>query len=116
MKLVLPLPPSANRYYRNVRGRTLLSKEAREYREACAMAAAAQWRGKPITSPVRIEAHVYMTLRGDLMNREKQLLDALEGTAIVDDSQVWDMRMVRHIDRKNPRVEITITAIEQEAA
>lgn len=115
MKLILPLPPSANRYYRNVRGRTLLSKEAREYRDACALAAAGQWRGGPISDPVRIEAHVYMTLRGDLMNREKQLLDALEGTAIVDDSQVWDMRMIRHLDRKNPRVEITIQPLSEAA-
>ena len=60
---------------------------------------------------VRVHADVFMDLRGDLMNREKQLLDAIQGTVIEDDNQVWDMRMVRHLDRENPRVEITVEAL-----
>jgi Holliday junction resolvase RusA-like endonuclease len=35
-------------------------------------------------------------------------IDALEGTVIADDKQIWDMRMVRHLDRENPRVELTV--------
>lgn len=111
MRLTLPLPPSTNRYYRNVGGRMLLSKEAREYRAHCAFVAALQVRGGPLTGRVKIRADVYMDLRGDLTNREKQLLDALEGTVYENDRQVWDWRMVRHLDREDPRVEIEITEV-----
>lgn len=110
MRITLPLPPSANTYWRHVGTRVLLSKEARAYRERCAFAAAMQWKGAPLTGPVRIHADVFMpNKRGDLTNREKQLLDAIQGRVIVDDSQVVDMRMVRHTDKDNPRVEIEIT-------
>lgn len=116
MRLILPLPPSANRYWRAVRGRVLLSKEAREYRKACSLAAVCQWNGAVLGDRVRVHADVFMAdLRGDLMNREKQLLDALNGAVLVDDSQVWDMRMVRHLDRVNPRVEVTIEPLEDAA-
>lgn len=110
--LTLPLPPSANAYWRHVGSRVLLSMEARIYRNQCGLVAAAQWKGEPLAGPVRIHADVFMPdRRGDLMNREKQMLDALQGTVILDDSQVWDMRMVRHTDPRNPRVEISVEEI-----
>lgn len=111
MRLVLPLPPSANRYWRNVNGRTLLSKEARAYRERCAFVAAFQWKGAPFAGRVRVHADVFMSLRGDLDNRAKQILDALQGTAFADDASVWDLRLVRHLDRTNPRVEVVVEEI-----
>lgn len=111
IQLTLPLPPSANRYWRVVRGRPILSKAAREYRKKCRLAAVAQHGGDPVAGRVRIKADVFMDLRGDLMNREKQLLDALQGAVIVDDAQVWDMRMVRHLDRASPRVELRLAEI-----
>ena len=113
IRLVLPLPPSANRYWRHVGSRVLLSKEARLYRNRCRLVAVAQYRGDPLECRVRVRADVYMNLRGDLGNREKQLMDALEHTVIKDDAQVWDLRLVRHLDRKNPRVELTIEPIEE---
>jgi Holliday junction resolvase RusA-like endonuclease len=77
--------------------------------------AAIQWRKGPLRGKVRVRADVYMDLRGDLMNREKQLLDALQGVVIVDDAQVWEMTMVRHLDREDPRVELTVEEIEEAA-
>lgn len=112
MKLTLPLPPSANRYWRHVGKKVLLSEEARAYRDRCAFAAAVQWKGPPLAGRVRVHADVYMpNLRGDLANREKQLLDAIQRTVLVDDSQVWDIRLVRYTDPDNPRVELTVEAI-----
>ena len=110
--LRLPLPPSANRYWRHVGKRVLLSREAREYRDACRLAAVAQHGDDLLSERVRVRADVYMDLRGDLANREKQLMDALEGAVIVDDAQVWDLRLVRHLDRESPRVEVTIESME----
>ena len=59
-----------------------------------------------------VRADVYRDLRGDLDNMSKVLLDSLSGVAFVDDSQVWDLRLVRHLDRQNPRVELTIAPLE----
>jgi crossover junction endodeoxyribonuclease RusA len=109
--LTLPLPPSANKYWRNVKGRVLLSKEARQYREHCMTVAAVQWKRGPLRGRVKIHADVFMDLRGDLMNREKQLLDALQGVVLLDDAQVWEMTMVRHLDRDDPRVELEVSEL-----
>lgn len=112
MRLLLPLPPSANRYWRNVNGRTLVSKEGREYRERCAFAAALQWKHALIEDKIAMHVDVYRDLRGDLDNHVKVLVDSLRGVAFVDDSQIWDLRLVRHLDRANPRVELTIAPLE----
>lgn len=115
MRLVLPLPPSANAYWRHVGNKVLLSKQAREYRERCAVAATYQWSRPPLAGKVKIRADVYMDLRGDLDNRVKQMLDALQGTVLNNDAQVWDLRLVRHLDRENPRLELTIHPIAEAA-
>ena len=112
MKITLPLPPSANAYWRHVGSRVLLSKSAREYRAACEFASAVQWKGVPLAGRVRIHADVFFgDLRGDLDNRAKQLLDGIRGRVYEDDKQVWDLRLVRHLDRDNPRVELTVEEI-----
>lgn len=116
MRLTLPFPPSANAYWRSVNGRVLLSKEARTYRDRCTFAAALQWKAGMIHGELRVHADVYFpNRRGDLDNRSKQILDALNGIAWVDDSQIYDLRLVRHLSKENPRVEITIEAIEAAA-
>ena len=112
--MTLPLPPSANRYWRHVGSRVLLSKEAREYRQAVSMLAmGVMGRRKPVTGRYRLEIDVYRDLRGDLANHEKQLHDALEGTVMVNDRDCWELVMRRHLDRKNPRVEVMIEPIEE---
>ena len=115
IRLTLPLPPTANRYWRHVKGRVLLSKEAREYRDACQLAAVAQYGGELLDDRVRVRVDVYMDLRGDLDNRLKQLFDALEGTVLVNDRQVWDFRAVRHLDRERPRVEVEVGGLMETA-
>jgi crossover junction endodeoxyribonuclease RusA len=116
IRMTLPLPPSANRYWRHVKGRVLISKEAREYRQAVSMMAmGAMGRRKPIKGRYRMKLDIYRDLRGDLANHEKQLHDALEGTVVTNDRDCWELVMRRHLDRKNPRVEITIEPIEESA-
>ncbi len=111
--LTLPFPPSANRYWRHVGKKVLLSAEARWYRECCEFGCAAQWKGGPLVGKVRIVADLFFPdLRGDLDNRVKQLLDGMQTTVLSNDSQVWDLRLIRHTDKENPRVEVTIEEIE----
>lgn len=112
VKLTLPLPPSSNRYWRHVGSRVLLSRQAREYRDRCRLVAVAQYGGELLSERVRVVADVYMSLRGDLDNRIKQLLDGLEGAVIENDRQVVDLHLRRHLDRENPRIEFAIEEVE----
>lgn len=86
--LHLPEPPSANRYWRHVGARVLLSREARAYRDAVANAALlARVRPLPAGVPCAVTLRWFRARRaGDLDNRLKQLLDP-----------------------RRPRVEVTIT-------
>lgn len=111
MKVTLPYPPSANRYWRAFRGRTVLSAEAKSYKkQVAAILKAAGW--VPSEGPVAYTANIYRPLKsGDLDNRLKVLGDALTGFAWVDDKQVVELHAYRHDDKANPRVEMEIVAL-----
>ncbi|MFW6061885.1 MAG: RusA family crossover junction endodeoxyribonuclease, partial [Planctomycetota bacterium] len=74
----LPYPPSVNHYFRNVRGRTLISRQGREYRKAvCRLLAD---RGlAPMQGPVGmlLQAHPPDRRRRDLDNLMKAVWDSL---------------------------------------
>lgn len=97
MKLVLPYPVSANRYWRTVvnrrteRAMTFVSKEAEAFKEECA------WRAKEAGFRVPITGLVELRIRlvpkngvcMDLDNCLKVTIDALKGIVYADDSQVY---------------------------
>lgn len=106
MKLTLPFPPSTNRMWRNYRGVTVLSHEARNYKQAVKIAAA---RIKPFDGEVQWIATAYFPdRRGDLSNRIKVIEDALNGVAWVDDKLVKHIDLTWALDRENPRIEIEV--------
>lgn len=104
----LPYPPSANRYWRNFRGRTVKSEEARQYQQL-AWLLAKQAMSTPLAGPVAIELCIYRPQRrGDLDNRIKVCLDALQGCAYHNDSQVTELHAYLFDDKTRPRVKITV--------
>jgi crossover junction endodeoxyribonuclease RusA len=112
MTLRLPCPPTMNTYWRAVGRKVLISAKGRAFRKWCELAAIAQ---RPVLQEgdVKVAGTVYMPRRGcDLDNRIKPLLDALQGIAYVNDSQVAEIHLKRDVDHGNPRVEITITPVE----
>lgn len=114
MKLVLPLPPSANNYWRSVtingHARVLVSREARDYVKRVA-AHALFAEAKPLEGPVSLTARVFRKQRrGDLLNFEKVLCDALEGVAYVNDSQIVEAHFFLDDDKHTPRVEVEVNA------
>lgn len=115
MKLVLPLPPSANAYWRfvtiNGSARVLVSREAREYRKRVAGHALFA-DSKPLVGPVAFTARVFRKQRrGDLKNFEKVMCDALEGVAYVNDSQIVESHFYLDDDKHNPRVEVEVQEV-----
>lgn len=111
MKLTLPLPPSANRYWRRAGHTIYLSAEAKQFKAEVYLLGKAL-RLKPLDGPVRLTAYVFRKIKaGDLMNREKVLSDSLQGVAYFDDSQIVEAHFYLGDDKKNPRVEVEIESV-----
>lgn len=104
----LPLPPSANRYWRNFNGRMVKSAEAREYQREVGLTLA--WM-QPLAGNVALTIRLYRARKaGDLDNRIKCVLDALQGYAYANDSQVSEIHAYRYDDKAHPRMEIEVRA------
>lgn len=115
VRLTLPEPPSANRWWRNVNGRMVTSREAREYKD---LVARKRWGlgvtfRKPDTVSVTV---VWRRSRkaGDLDKRLGVLLDALQGFVYESDSQVVAIHAARYdaATKDAACVEVTIEPIE----
>lgn len=91
----LPLPPSANLYWRRGARGMYVSEAAREYKTQAGWIARAEGV-EPISGAVRLSLDVYMTnVRADLSNRIKVCEDALNGVAYHDDQQVTEIHARR---------------------
>ena len=92
-------PPSANRWLRNVGGRTVTSRAARQYKEHVANACLLH-RVRPIPTPrpVRVTMIWHRARKaGDLDKRLGVLLDALQGHLYDCDAQV----VMIHAERRD---------------
>jgi crossover junction endodeoxyribonuclease RusA len=111
LRVTLDYPPSANRYWRNVEGRTLVSREARAYKETAAWVAYAAGL-RPLAGPVAITLRFYRPRRaGDVDNLLKVTLDSLIGVAFADDSQIEEIHAYRYDDPERPRVEVEVSEV-----
>lgn len=110
-RIELPLPPSANRYWRYTSTGVYVTSEAEDYK-AGVMLRARQTNMRPYAGDVAVYVHVYrQQARGDLDNYAKVLCDSLNGCAYGDDSQVVELHMFRHDDKRNPRVEVEVRTV-----
>ena len=96
-QLILPLPPSLNRYYRHVGSKVLISKGGRLYRKAVEEIVRCSGFGS-YSGRIRVDMtfHPPDRRRRDLDNTLKASLDALQHAGVYeDDSQIDDLRIVR---------------------
>ena len=111
MNIVLPYPPSANVLWRNMRGRMVESDAARDFKYEVLIRCRERLI-EPICGDVSVTLRVFRPRRsGDLDNRIKATLDALNGLAWHDDSQVAEIHAFRDYDRDNQRVEVEVMEV-----
>jgi crossover junction endodeoxyribonuclease RusA len=95
-EIVLPWPPSVNRYWRSVAGRVLISQEGRAYREAVLAQMMIQRKAATHTGKLVVEIEAWRPDNRvrDLDNLLKATLDALTHAGVYkDDSQIVDLRI-----------------------
>lgn len=104
----LPWPPSVNHYWRNVRGRTLISRQGRDYR-AMVEKLAAGLKANNGRLSVTITAHPPDRRRRDLDNLLKAPLDAMCHAGLyADDSQIDRIEVRRGEVIKDGRLYVVI--------
>jgi len=101
--LLLSLPPSANRLWRNNR----LSPEYRTWRDAAGWEAKTQLIGvKPIKGPFTVKIEVPVNRR-DLDNHCKPLLDLCQAVGAIQDDRLAEEIHLYRVDRDGALVELT---------
>ena len=110
INLILPMPPSANVYWRttarNGFAHTYVSDEAKAYKASVARLVGI---ATPVYSAIALSVKVFRPQRsGDLDNRLKVLIDALKGVVYADDKQIDEIHAFRYEDKFRPRVEVEI--------
>ena len=116
ISIELPWPPSVNRVWRNVKGKTLLSAEGRSYRALvghhCLIKRIA---GKRLAGrlSVKILVNPPNKIRRDIDNLAKVPLDALTHAAVwIDDSQIDELYIRRDEIKKGGFITIQITELQ----
>ena len=91
MKLVLPIPPTANNLFRNVPGKgRVKTGRYRQWLKTAAVEVMIQRKGERIEGPASVTIALKRPrANADLDNRIKPILDALQhGGALANDKQV----------------------------
>lgn len=111
IKLTLPYPPSANRYWRVAKNRIYRSSEANAYIEQVQSLCNLE-NVEPMEGNIAVTLEVYRPRQsGDLDNRAKICLDAIQSYAYHNDNQIVEIHATRHDDKRNPRIELTIEEV-----
>lgn len=98
LEFTIPFPPSVNRVYRNILGRTLISREGRTYREnVCALLAGGGPRKPPMGGRIALCMDAFPPDRRtrDLDNLLKASADALEHAGIYENDSQIDLLLIR---------------------
>ena len=97
MELVLPYPPSVNHYWRHFRGRTLISREGRAYRQQV-MTQCQGFSGQPPRDgrlALAMDAFPPDRRRRDLDNIQKSALDSMQHAGIYEDDSLIELLVTR---------------------
>jgi len=114
-RLVIPGPPVPKARARTVRGHSYTpARTAAAEKAIKALALAAGWT--PLDGPVAVTLHFYVPdrRRRDIDNLTKLVLDALNGIAWHDDSQIRCLVARRSHTPDSPRTDVDVCAVPEE--
>lgn len=117
--LNLPFPPSMNTYWRNFRGRTVISKAGRAFKAAVADYVVEYRVPKLGESKLRISMVLFPRDKRkiDIDNRIKSVLDALQDAGVFDDDfQVDELSIVRGKPIKGGAIRVLIEEISSSSS
>lgn len=122
-RLTLPLPPSVNHAYKNVSiQKRIKTDEANAYIAQAGWVAKAWMQQSGWTMPdksTKVVMRVWIwwanNRRRDADNLFKILSDSLTGIAYIDDCMVLPQVIDFSVDKHNPRVEIELEEVENDA-
>lgn len=104
----LPYPISANRYWRNFRGRMVVSAEAKAFKEQVGWIARSLG-AEMLAGALSMSVDIYRPAkRGDLDNTLKVTIDSLQGIFYENDSQIVEIHARLFDDKKNPRAIVSV--------
>ena len=115
LRFTVPVLESANRIWRNQRGRTHIDADYKSAKRAAAL----RFRHVPkLAGPLEVRITWYRDkAQGDADNRIKPALDLLKGIAYADDATVCAIQMLRVDDRTQAaRLEIVVRPYTTEMA
>lgn len=111
----LPFPPSTNTYWRNVKGRTLISEKGRAYRGEVIAEVLQHGNNLKLAGRLHVEMELFPPdkRRRDIDNFSKAILDALTHAGLwLDDSQIDKMTVVRGaVNKEFPHAYITVQEV-----
>lgn len=110
LSLVLDYPPGINSYWTMARGHIIVSSAGKAYRRLVAYTIHCDL----YTGPLAVSINLYRPRKtGDIDGPLKCLLDAMQDVVYINDSQITQLHVWRHDDKKNPRAEVTITPVSE---
>lgn len=117
IRLVLPYPPSINRWKDPGSGHAYLTAEVRRYKAAAdSLLRRHLGRVGLLERDVRLKMDLFRPTRaGDISNRIKVLEDCLRGLIFRDDVQVAELHVRRFEDAHAPRVQVTVEEVDPAA-
>lgn len=110
-------PESVNSIYRSVcRGRfpsVYMSNEGKAIKESFQWQIKSQWTIGKLKGKIGVSVRMFFgdEKRRDIDNYHKIILDSLKGICFDDDSQIYDLRATKEVDKFMPRVEIDIRVL-----
>lgn len=116
LTLELPLPPSMNTYWRNFRGRTILSKGGRDYKvavqEYVTVNNLLKFGNERLGATITIFPRDKRAI--DLDNRLKALFDSLQDAGLFDDDSQFDrIYICRGMIKKGGGCTITVSTLKE---
>jgi len=117
--LTLPFPPSMNTYWRNFRGRTIISPQGRAFKAAVADYVVEYRVPKLGDQKLRISMVLFPRDKRkiDIDNRIKSVLDALQNAGVFDDDfQVDELSIVRGKPIKGGAIRVLIEEISSSSS